>query len=84
MYKAKFIHSYQGYGYDRNTTYLEYEYRGKTYTVVTKLGGNEPLKWQHASEQARIDRLLDEPEREGNMTSNPDDAIAEFLRQCEK
>lgn len=59
---AKFISKYRGTGYDRNSVYLEYEYRGRTYTVHENTAkGNEPLAWQHKSEQARIDRILDTP-----------------------
>lgn len=59
--KAKFIGKYQGTGYDKHMVYLEYEYRGKTYTVYeNKAKGNEPLADQHKSEQALIDRQLDQ------------------------
>ncbi len=58
--KAQFIGKSYGSGYDRNNIYLEYEYRGMTYTVVeNRAKGNEPLGWQHKSEQARIDNILD-------------------------
>lgn len=58
--KAKFIRKYYGTGYDRHMVYLEYEYRGKRYTVSeNRAKGNEPLAWQHKSEQALIDRQLD-------------------------
>ena len=60
--KAKFIRKYNGTGYDRNNTYLEYQYRGMTYTIMeSKSKGNEPLAWQHKAEQARIDMILDTP-----------------------
>ena len=58
--KAKFIDKWYGTGYDRNMVYLEYEYRGERYTVTENMAkGNEPLAWQHKSEQARIDRIID-------------------------
>lgn len=64
MAKAKYIGKYHGTGYDRNNIYLEYEYRGMTYTVMeNKAKGNEPLSWQHKSEQALIDKILDTPEQ---------------------
>ena len=60
--KAKFIDKWYGTGYDRNMVYLEYEYRGERYTVTENMAkGNEPLAWQHKSEQARIDRIIDMP-----------------------
>lgn len=59
-YKAKYIGKHYGRGYDRHMVYLEYEYRGMKYTVYeNRSKGNEPLSWQHSSEQARIDRILD-------------------------
>lgn len=61
MAKAKFIGKYHGTGYERDFVYLEYEYRGKTYTVYeNRAKGNEPLAQQHKSEQALIDRQLDQ------------------------
>lgn len=60
MKKAKFIRKYYGRGYDRDFVYLDYEYRGREYTVYeNRAKGNEPLSWQHRSEQARIDRLIE-------------------------
>lgn len=58
--KSKYIGKYYGTGYERNRVYLEYEYRGMTYTVMEdKAKGNEPLAWQHRTEQDRIDAILD-------------------------
>lgn len=58
--KAKFIGKTYGTGYDRNSIYLEYEYRGMRYTVhENRAKGQEPLAWQHKSEQNRIDSILD-------------------------
>lgn len=60
--RAKFIDKWYGTGFDRNMVYLEYEYRGERYTVTENMAkGNEPLVWQHKSEQARIDRIIDTP-----------------------
>lgn len=67
--KAKYIGKYYGTGYNRHMIYLEYEYRGYTYTVyenTTK--GNEPLNWQHKAEQARIDNIIKAKEQEKNLT----------------
>lgn len=48
---------------------LRYKYRGMEYSVCENLNkGNEPLAWQHKSEQARIDRILDAPK--SNATEN--------------
>lgn len=64
--KAKFIGKYYGTGYDRNCVYLEYEYRGMTYTVMENSAkGNEPLSWQHKTEQSRIDAILDQKPTQG-------------------
>ena len=61
--RATFIGKYYGTGFDRNNVYLEYEYRGMTYTVMeNRAKGNEPLSWQHISEQSRIDQILDMPQ----------------------
>lgn len=61
--KSKFIGKWCGKGYDRNTVYLEYEYRGERYTVTENIAkSNEPLSWQHKVEQDRIDRMLDTPQ----------------------
>lgn len=66
--KAKFIAKYYGRGYEKDYVFLEYEYRGHTYTVYeNKAKGNEPLSWQHKSEQARIDEII----RQQNMPKNP-------------
>ena len=60
MKKAKFIRKYYGKGYDSCFLYMDYEYRGHEYTVYENLAkGNEPLSWQHRSEQDRIDRLIE-------------------------
>ena len=54
--KAEYISKYQ----DRDNIYLTYEYRGIKYEVrENRAKGNEPLSWQHRSEQDRIDRVLD-------------------------
>lgn len=58
--RAVFKGKYYGSGYDKHMVYLEYEYRGERYTVCeNRAKGNEPLSWQHRTEQARIDSILD-------------------------
>lgn len=61
MEKSKFIRKYYGRGYDRCFIYMDYEYRGHEYTVYeNRAKGNEPLAWQHKSEQAKIDLLIEQ------------------------
>ena len=72
--KAKFIGKYYGTGYDRDDVYLEYEYRGMTYVVAeNRTKGNELLAWQHKSEQARIDKILDTPQQTNSKPINWDE-----------
>ena len=53
--KAKYIGSY----IFQNRKYLEYEYRKQKYSVCADWNA-EQLSWQHKSEQALIDRMLDQ------------------------
>lgn len=70
--KAKYIGKYYGSGFDRNMVYLEYEYRGHTYTVYeNRAKGNEPLAWQHKTAQDRIDRIIETESKP--ITSEPID-----------
>ena len=63
MTKAKYIGKSYGTGFDRDFVYLEYEYRGYRYEVYeNRAKGNEPLSWQHKSEQSRIDRIIEQKE----------------------
>lgn len=58
---ATFIRKYYGKGFDKDFIYLVYGYRGHEYTVYeNRAKGNEPLSWQHKSEQAKIDRLIED------------------------
>lgn len=67
--KARYIGKYNGTGYNRHMIYLEYEYKGYTYTVYENTAkGNEPLSWQHKAEQARIDNIIKAKEQEKNIT----------------
>lgn len=68
LMKAKFIGKYYRTSWDfsRDVIELEYEYRGIRYSVFEdRKKGNEPLSWQHKSEQAMIDRMLDTPKTSG-------------------
>lgn len=57
---AKFIARHYDRSFERCLVYLEYEYRGMRYEVMEDMRkGNEPLAWQHKTEQARIDKILD-------------------------
>lgn len=63
MKKAKFIRKFYGRGYDRDTVYLEYEYKGYTYYVTENLTrGNESLASQHKTEQYFIDLKVGQQE----------------------
>ena len=67
--KAKYIGKFYGTGYNRHMIFLEYEYRGYTYTVYENTAkGNEPLSWQHKAEQAKIDGLIKAKEQEEHYT----------------
>lgn len=73
-YKATYIGKSYGKGYDRNYVYLEYEYRGRTYEVYeNRAKGNEPLSWQHANAQARIDNLIELEEKSKKQKQEPID-----------
>lgn len=64
MKKAKFVSKWCGRGFDRDSVYLEYEYRGQTYIVYeNRAKGNEPLTWQHRNAQAAIDRDIEVDEK---------------------
>ena len=65
--RAKFIGKRCGTGYERDYIFLEYEYRGRRYEVYeNRAKGNEPLSWQHKSEQSRIDQIIDLSNRTQN------------------
>ena len=67
--KAKYIGKFYGTGYNRHMIFLEYEYRGYTYTVYENTAkGNEPLSWQHKAEQTRIDSLIEAKAQEKQYT----------------
>ncbi|WP_298535712.1 hypothetical protein [uncultured Methanobrevibacter sp.] len=78
--KAKFIKKYHRREFSRDIVELEYEYRGIRYLVFEdRAKGNEPLSWQHKSEQARINRILDTPKTSGKPFDM--DEIFELLEQ---
>jgi len=78
--KPKYIGKWCGTGYDRNTVYLEYEYRGERYTITENMAkGNEPLSWQHKAEQDRIDKMLDTPQTQNGKPFDMND-IYELMR----
>lgn len=61
MRKTTFKYKYYGHGYDAAMVYLVYEYRGHEYTVFeNRAKGNPPLAWQHGSEQALIDKQIEQ------------------------
>lgn len=64
MKKAKFIRKYYGNGYERNFVFMDYEYRGHEYTVYENLAKvNEPLAWQHRTNQNSIDAMIETEKR---------------------
>lgn len=74
MRKATFVRKYYGsrYTHDEEYVYLDYSYRGHEYTVIeNRAKGNAPLSWQHRSEQARIDQLIEQEERDKNAKPEP-------------
>ena len=81
--KARYIGKYNGTGYNRHMVYLEYEYRGYTYTVYENTAkGNEPLSWQHKAEQARIDNLIKAKEQEKNVTKEENEKAQKELENA--
>lgn len=85
--KAKFVQAYRYQECGRSIVELEYEYKGHKYTVMEdKSKGNEPLAWQHRTEQDRIDRLVEMENRHETESSgiSVDEALAEFLRLAEE
>ena len=77
--KAKFIRKYYGKGFDRDFVYLVYEYRGHEYTVYeNRAKGNEPLSWQHKTEQAQIDAIIEAESRPKKSYRYEDSAAYAF------
>lgn len=79
--KAKFISRYPHRECKDFIIDLEYEYRGHRYTVQENLSrGNEPLSWQHKSEQDRIDSIIEmenRPKQENE--ASVDEALKELF-----
>ncbi len=77
---AKYIGRYDANEHGQHIVYLEYEYRGYKYTISeNRSKGNEPLSWQHKSEQARIDRLIELEEKEKSREYKPAKTVDEIL-----
>ena len=85
--RATFVRKYHGRGFERDFVFLVYKYRGYEYIVYeNRAKGNEPLAWQHKSEQARIDELVEEwenkpkkPYRYEDSAQYGIDKFSEFL-----
>ena len=72
--KAKFIGKYTDTSFGQFIIHLEYEYRGHRYTVYeNRRTGNEPLSWQHRSQQDYIDRLIEIESKPSNWVGKPID-----------
>lgn len=70
MMEAKYIGQYIDRSFGQHIVKLEYEYRGMRYIVTENLiKGNEPLAWQHRSEQDRIDRVIEIEEKAKQRTT---------------
>ena len=68
--KAKYVGKYTEIYFGQCIVHLDYEYRGHRYTVYeNRSKGNEPLAWQHRSEQDRIDRMIELEEKEKLRTT---------------
>lgn len=82
MGKAKYVGKYIHTDWGTRITELEYEYRGRRYTVTESSRGNEPLSWQHRNEQARIDSLIEYEEKSRDHDQGPsiDETIDTLLR----
>ena len=67
--KAKFVGRYAWNDWGQQRVLLEYEYRGRRYTVEENLSrGNIPLAWQHRNKQDDIDAAIEREEREAKST----------------
>ena len=73
--KAKFIGKWTDTSFGQYIVYLEYEYRGKRYTVYeNRCKGNIPLAWQHKNEQLSIDAMIEREEKQkASSNSKPFD-----------
>lgn len=79
MSKAKFVRKYYQRNFSDHFLYMDYEYRGRIYTVWENLRkGNEPLSWQHAMAQAEIDREIEEEAKPKKPFKYEDTAQAGF------
>lgn len=73
--KAKYIGKTVDTSFGQYIVNLEYEYRGHRYTVYeNRRKGSEPLAWQHANEQGRIDAMIETEEKQtASSNSEPVD-----------
>lgn len=79
MKKAKYIGRYSD-RYDRDSVSLEYEYRNEIYTVhVHNTKGNEPLAWQHANAQAKIDHEIELKEKYKQIDKSKVESVEDSL-----
>lgn len=63
--KAKYIGKTVDTSFGQYIVNLEYEYQGHRYTVYeNRRKGSEPLAWQHANEQGRIDAMIETEEKQ--------------------
>ena len=80
MEKAKFIGKYRYRQHNEDCAELEYEYRGRRYTIDVNYGkGNEPLAWQHRNAQERIDALIEREKAESRHEKRGGPYIDEAL-----
>lgn len=65
MEKAKFLFKARERKFNEDFTFYFWEYRGYKYTTyINHNKGNEPLQWQHKSEQDRIDGIIEQKEKQ--------------------
>lgn len=69
--KAKFIGKYVITDFGQHFVIMEYEYRDHRYQVYeNRRKGNEPLAWQHACEQGRIDATIEMEEKQKTYSNS--------------
>lgn len=72
MKRATFIRKRYVTEYSRTYTELDYQYRGREYTVVDYgIYAGEPLSWQHRNAQNRIDHEIETEEKFEKMSKKP-------------
>lgn len=69
--KAKYIGKFVVTDFGQHFVILEYAYRGHRYMVYeNRRRGNEPLAWQHAYEQGRIDAMIEMEEKQAASSNS--------------